>query len=543
MKHKHIIFFISSVIAAIPCFVITPLTTSDLYAHNFFLHFFTSSMLEGNISPKWLMDKYAGCGAPTFFFYPPLTYYITAPFLLITKDTQIAFGFFIFISTFVGSYFIYLYLRYFLEKTIAIIATVAYIFFPLKLAIFYLGGTPSEYLGYIFVPIFLLSIHKILEGNYRFWILLAISMALIIISSVSLASILVFFVPIYVIFAYFLLHDKNSRGSILKISLYGFLSLILCLALSAFYLVPMLTEITNVHMEKTVVEHEIYFNLAWGVHAGPLLISLLLSIFFSYKIFKSNNYIAQRIGLLSLIFTGLLIFLMSPLSIWFWNNITLLKTIHLPIRLTLILAFIFPLVFGLFIKHYPIRKFPDSKRFIGATFALFLALFAMSQFGTTKSPEEDLRIETSSRYFHEFLPAQVPYENWYNPKNVPSAAKQCRKKMLVIDGEASLTSELWKNGHIELDISARTDSKIQLGHFWYHLWEASIDGKEIDLSYSDKNGQMLIDIPKGEYKLMLSLNKSKYQSESNMISSLMWLLSILIIAIQIFRKKLKVENI
>ena len=543
MKHKNLIFFISAIIVAIPCFIVIPLNASDLYAHKFFLEFFTESLTEGNASPNWLGGVYAGCGAPTFFFYPPLTYYISTPFLLLVKDTQFAFGFFMFFTTFIGSYFMYSYLRYFLKKNIAIFATVAYIFFPLKVAIFYLGGTPSEYLGYVFVPIFLFSIHKILDGNYRFWVLLGLSMALMIISSVSLVAILFFFFPIYVIFSYFLLHNKNNRGGILKISFYGSLSLLLSIALSIFYLSPMLIERAHVHISKVANEHEIFFNLAWGVHAGPLIISLLLSIFFAHKIFKSNDYIAQKIGLLGFIFTGLLIFLMSPFSIWLWNNITLLKTIHLPMRLTLILAFIFPLMFGLFIKNYPMAKFPDSKRFIGATFALFLALFAMNQFGTTKSPEEDLRVETSSRYFHEFLPAQVPYENWNNPKNVLESAKQCRKKFLVMNGSATLTNELWQNNRIELSISAETDSTIQLGHFWYHLWEASIDNEKIPLSYSDKNGQMILDIPKGKYNLILNLKKSKYQSESNIISIIAWLFTFFTLATQIFRKKLTIGHL
>src|SRR6476469_8300516 len=41
---------------------------------------FTAELARGNLYPRWLPDSYAGLGAPVFYFYPPLAFYLAALF-------------------------------------------------------------------------------------------------------------------------------------------------------------------------------------------------------------------------------------------------------------------------------------------------------------------------------------------------------------------------------------------------------------------------------------------------------------------------------
>lgn len=50
----------------------------DLEFHLIWVKHFTAQLAQGELYPRWLMDMNFGAGSPTFYYYPPLAYYITA---------------------------------------------------------------------------------------------------------------------------------------------------------------------------------------------------------------------------------------------------------------------------------------------------------------------------------------------------------------------------------------------------------------------------------------------------------------------------------
>ncbi|NBB92435.1 MAG: hypothetical protein GVY32_04605 [Gammaproteobacteria bacterium] len=78
-----LVVLIGSVLAWLPMQLSGMIDSGDWHVHWFRLQGFSQSLLEGEWRPYWHADANGGYGAPTFLFYPPLSYYLgSVPLLL-----------------------------------------------------------------------------------------------------------------------------------------------------------------------------------------------------------------------------------------------------------------------------------------------------------------------------------------------------------------------------------------------------------------------------------------------------------------------------
>src|ERR1700719_3063107 len=54
--------------------------------HLFWAKHFSDQLREGNLFPQWLLHMNSGLGSPTFYFYGPVSYYLTSIFFLVLPD-------------------------------------------------------------------------------------------------------------------------------------------------------------------------------------------------------------------------------------------------------------------------------------------------------------------------------------------------------------------------------------------------------------------------------------------------------------------------
>ncbi|MCH2038177.1 MAG: hypothetical protein MK137_06260, partial [Rickettsiales bacterium] len=218
-----IISLISAIIFTVPALIFFPLSNADGYVHEYYVRYFANLFLEGALYPRWLAGLNGGCGEPTFYFYPPLAYYITSIISLFSNSFYFVQAVFIFIVTWLSFLSMFFYLRLFGNDRLAIVASVFYVFLPIKMGSYYYTGAPSEYLVYVFIPIILQSLHCIfVNKNYHYFIILSASMAATLLSSVTTTASLCFFLPLYII--YYLIRYRLNY----KIIIYG----LLCIALT-----------------------------------------------------------------------------------------------------------------------------------------------------------------------------------------------------------------------------------------------------------------------------------------------------------------------
>ena len=51
---------------------------------------FARQLAQGEIYPRWLPDMNNGLGSPAFYFYAPLPFYLTAPFIYLTGNASVS---------------------------------------------------------------------------------------------------------------------------------------------------------------------------------------------------------------------------------------------------------------------------------------------------------------------------------------------------------------------------------------------------------------------------------------------------------------------
>lgn len=80
-------------IGAISAMLVTRVTLGPIAIHdNLSVYWvwadqFTAELARGNVYPRWLPASYAGLGAPVFYYYPPLAFYLAAVFGLTGVST------------------------------------------------------------------------------------------------------------------------------------------------------------------------------------------------------------------------------------------------------------------------------------------------------------------------------------------------------------------------------------------------------------------------------------------------------------------------
>ncbi len=267
---------------------VIPLCRAGYFAsHDGMLHLYRLMGLDdalraGVLYPRWFPDFAFGYGHPVLNFYGPLSYYIAAWFrglglgLIPAMKTAYAFAG---LSAGAAMYaFAYESLRGKILPAVA--AGAVYIYIPYHLADLYVRGAIAESLAFVWFPLILWGMERILDGRRSGIPLVSVSLAgLMITHSLSL----VFFGPFLAAYMVIMLLIRRRQATAfirdwLTAGLLG-------LGLSAFYWLPVLLEGQ-------------YVGLAGGASAGyqrhlaPL--AGALSPYFLYRYFPAQGTPAEH---------------------------------------------------------------------------------------------------------------------------------------------------------------------------------------------------------------------------------------------------------
>ncbi|HYL98480.1 MAG TPA: 6-pyruvoyl-tetrahydropterin synthase-related protein, partial [Blastocatellia bacterium] len=136
------------------------------YTHDMFLHYdqmrsFYSGMRAGKVYPRWEEDTNHGFGAPTTIFYPPGIYYVTALCHLITSNWTVTLLLAQLMIMVLSGTALYLYARRTLSRSSSTLATALYVVLPYHLTDQYQRGAIAELLGFVWMPLILLSLDSL----------------------------------------------------------------------------------------------------------------------------------------------------------------------------------------------------------------------------------------------------------------------------------------------------------------------------------------------------------------------------------------------
>src|SRR5262249_8494381 len=124
---------------------------------------FDRLLAHGHLYPRWLPDSFDGLGAPVFYFYPPLAFYLIAAlnavtFSALTTPQLLSLAAVAFLAA--SGAAMYAWLRAFASPNRALIGALVYMAAPYHLQDYYVRGDIAECLGYALIPLVALAIAK-----------------------------------------------------------------------------------------------------------------------------------------------------------------------------------------------------------------------------------------------------------------------------------------------------------------------------------------------------------------------------------------------
>lgn len=162
-----------------------PVHGHDALLHESWLKQLVALQTQGLAYPRWLPDSFLGLGAPDFYFYPPLAYFLAgAVHSLSALDPRALLAFTELLASAAGSIILYAILTgrgY--ERRAAVVAALAYSVAGYRFVDIYTRGAFGEHVALMFLPLVLANF----RSRVREVAALGITLALVILSNVPVA--------------------------------------------------------------------------------------------------------------------------------------------------------------------------------------------------------------------------------------------------------------------------------------------------------------------------------------------------------------------
>jgi hypothetical protein len=214
-----------------PAYIAPPMMHDSFWIDWVWADQFNMMVRQGTLYPRWLPLSHEGLGSPTFYFYPPGAFWLTAIFSLTgltTYQTILAAFTFAFVMS---GLTMYGWLRP--RTSRPLLGALFYVAAPYHVCDFYLRGALAESCAFAVLPLVAVSLDRCMKGEG--WLPLAFAYAALIYLHLpaALLTSLFFIAPTASHAAWQRRHTAPLRSMIL--------GCLLGLGLAALYLVPALT--------------------------------------------------------------------------------------------------------------------------------------------------------------------------------------------------------------------------------------------------------------------------------------------------------------
>ena len=457
---------------------------------------------EGVFYPRWAALANFGYGEPRFIFYPPASWMLGAGLSLVLPWRAVPAAYY-FVTLLLAGCAMYRLGREWLDPPNAIGAGALFAANPYHLLVVYWRSDFAELLASAVFPLLLLSLLQLGREPRRFLKLPAV------VAFIWLAN-----APAGVIASYsaalMLIVIARSRRSIQPL-VYGAASIVLGLAVAAFYIVPAAFEQPWVSIAQVLSsglrpqenflftvtsdpEHTLFNFIASGVAVG-MLAALGIAVSFARSIRERSPLLWWMLTSLSLA----CILLMAPVSSVLWTYLPKLRFVQFPWR------WLFPL-------SVPMVAFVTSALLRARTrvrIAFWILSFTalgvcgwLLAAGADWDTDDvnDLReaiIEQATGYVgtDEYAPRDAdPYDV---DKRAPRVAEVVsREERRTLDAPA-ITIERWYSELKAFTVTMDRPATLILRLLNYPAWRVQRDGQTVEARSSEGTGQVLISVPAG----------------------------------------------
>lgn len=535
-----------------------PYFSHDGAVHAVWYSNFARQFWAGESYPRWLPAMNENLGSPTFFYYPPVAYYLTVPFYFLSKsdaDGWHQLGIAASIAQIASGLCAFVWLKNIARKSsAAAIAAAIYVWMPYHLAFdLYRRAAIAEIWTFVWLPLILYFTHEICvagKGNRKKgFVGLAICYALLAMTHLPTTLI---FSPLPVCYAIFL-SEKLSRIKNLFVVAGAFA---LGIGLSAVYLLPALSMQDATHIGEIAtgfLYYEKWFLVThlqpWGSEAiyfwtVVVMAALAVCCFFICRraLFNNENnadaFAAARLREAKFWLAGVVvcIFMMCPLSKPIYELLPVLQKIQFPWRFNVVACVQAAALLALALSAVEKPYFAVLRK--TKILALFLVFFSIPYAAaqarrayplTRPMPKDVGDIERRLRQNRD----QPEYRTaWTTPplekeENLLALAADVGRtadgKLIdwkIVEGAGAITIVERKPREICLRVEAESALKFNLSHFYFPNWTAHAveDEAEIKVEPSAPNGLMSVSVPAGKHEFALRLEENAAERGGKIIS-------------------------
>jgi len=537
---------------------------------------FVRCLRAGDFFPRWAPDLAFGYGYPIFNYYPYGSYYLPALLHFLGLDFPRALLMAFALYLLAGSGFMYLLGRELWGEAGGVLSGVAYVYAPYALYNVFRRGTLSEVCALALLPLVLWAFRRLgWAGKHRYVLIGSLSLAVFLLmhNIVTLIGL-----PVLALFAALTVWEiprhRRGRGILLLLT-----AALLGLGLSAFFLGPAFFEKDLVQIERDTqswhadfrrhflglsdllsppraevsrcLQMPDYRGLGW-VHLALAFLAML-------------GVTAGRIGNLSsqtalgvLLVVGAA-FLTLPSSAWVWEHVPLLPFVQYPWRFLGLTALGLALLSGgaLLVMSPHSRRVtlssaqesaePSTIRSRWTTPALAFALlllvlvnlpltypryYADSFSGLTVADliaRERQSGLLGTTTFGEFLPRavqEVPKDDFLerayrdgieNPPRLDADSLPAGSHVLQAD---------YGYNHLQVTLDTPQATLVRFRLFTFPGWQATVDGKPVDVMPSSPHGLIQVPVSAGEHIIEIRFGDTPVRVVSkalSWLSALVWM--------------------
>jgi len=453
---------------------------------------------QGIFFPRWALWAHLGYGEPRFIFYPPASWMLGA-ILSAIFPWEIVSSVYLWIALTLAGLSMFVLARRWFSRRDAIFAGVLYAVNPYHLVIVYWRSAFAELLASCLVPLLLLLVLRIAEGERRIGIPLALVLAAAWLTNAPAAVMIHYsLILLLMIFAW----QKRS----LRILAVGAAAVALGACLAAFYLIPAIYEQRWIDIAKAIslggrptvnflfahtadAPHDQFNRIISGVAVFEML------ILFAAAIAARVRGKMQRESWSALsIWAFACSVVMFPVTMIAWRILPKLEFMQFPWRWLLCLS----MIFVVFVTAGT-RTASDLKTW-GLRTAIGIAGFVLIAAAWNLIQEPWWDNAGDLRELRDNITDHIGYEGTeeYTPTEAhPSLTDKNASNVAVVGpGQASITVLQWGAEGKSLTAEVIAPTQLALRLFRYPAWEAEVNGREVKTS-SGKAGELIVPVKPG----------------------------------------------
>ena len=534
-------------------------TTHDMFLHYDQMKSFWNGISSGETYPRWEEDTNRGFGAPTTSYYPPGVYYLTSALYAIVHDWMKVLLLLHLLMMIASAAGLYVYARTVMSRAPAAIAMCIYAIAPYHLLDQYQRGAIAELLGFVWMPLILLFLDRLLADSVGSEGLLAQTApargrSLRAIAGLALCygaflwshppTAYQFTLVLAVYGAVRVVLSKNWKG-LLKAGAGG----VMALGLSAAYLLPALREgdfVRHEYIEENWPYHQSYVFARTAYadwhrnffdridHTWILCVALIIAAGLLLLICRSKLAPLLRHSSVSWTAAGCAAaFMMTRYSESLGRRIPKIEIGVFSWRMLAITTLISALLAGA-CAEAGARMWRDRRRLIAlpAFGIVVAAVLAVATFSV-------MRVMLPMVYVDKFEPetehlnfATIPRGGPETPEELPEVAEG-----ELMNGSGTVQVEYWKPERRALRVELTDSDSLLIRTFNFPGWTARVDGQIAEINTGGL-GDIVIDLTEGRHQVTLDYLDTPIRKAGTWTTIISTVICLVVFVSGVFRSRL-----